>query len=132
MTMAGDALAGAGEPAGAALPPAALEKVRDLVRAVRGEAVARKDARVKLLWDLLRRRQLLARTPWLRDLLRRIWEQGLPLRPRPLTTQQMVEVLRRWDILPGPDRPGRPQLKPVGVARPLRPSPERRALPARR
>jgi hypothetical protein len=113
-----DMMADDRELAGLGAAPAALETVRDLVRAVRGQAVSRKDARVKTLWDLLRQRELLRRSPWLRDLLRRMWEQGLPLRPRPLTTQRMVSVLRQWDVLPGPDRPP-PRLKPVGVARPV-------------
>jgi hypothetical protein len=106
---------------------AAPEKLRDLIRAVRGEAVPKKDVRVKALWDRLRERQLLRRDPWLQALLRRIWEQGLPLRPRPITTARMVDVLRRWDFLPGPARPAL-TLKPVGSMRPAHPQPARRAL----
>jgi hypothetical protein len=71
-----------------------------LIRAVRGEAMRPKDPRVKLLWDLLRQRQLLRRSAWLRGVLRRIWERGLPARPHPRTTVRLLLRLRRWGILP--------------------------------
>ncbi len=73
--------------------------LRGLIRAVRGEAIQPKDARVKSLWNLLRQRQLLRRSPWLRGALLRIW-QGLPARARPITTKKLVLRLRRWGILP--------------------------------
>ena len=74
--------------------------LRGLIRAVRREAVQPKDARVKSLWDLLRQRQLLGRSQWLRPVLRRTWKQGLLARPRPITTRRMVRLLRGWGILP--------------------------------
>jgi len=74
--------------------------LRGLIRAVRREAVQPKDARVKSLWDLLRQRQLLGRSQWLRAVLRRTWKQGLLARPRPITTRRMVRLLRGWGILP--------------------------------
>jgi hypothetical protein len=110
--------------------------LRGLIRAVRREAIQPKDARVKSLWDLLRQRGLLGRSLWLRALLRRIWERGLPARPRPRTTRRTIRLLRRWDILPVTSvRPTagssvsvsiQPQvtLKPVRpvIVRPVRPS----------
>jgi hypothetical protein len=111
--------------------------LQGLIRAVRSEAVQPKDTRVKSLWDLLRQRQLLARSPWLRAVLRRIWNRGLPARPRPRTTQRLVRRLRRWGILPPlavspmarrpvPTRP----LTPVTL-RPVRPVAARPVQPVR-
>ena len=74
--------------------------LRGLIRAVRREAMQPKDPRVKTLWDLLRQRGLLAQSTWLRAVLRRIWDRGLQARPRPRTTQRMVQLLRGWGILP--------------------------------
>jgi hypothetical protein len=102
-----------------------------LIRAVRGEAMPPKDPRVKSLWGLLRQRGLLARSPWLRQMLRRIWSGGLAARPRPRITRRLVRLLRRWGILPGRTAwqtapqpvPGSMRyLQPVGIrrARPLR------------
>ena len=65
-----------------------------------------KDARVKSLWNLLRQRQLLARSPWLQRVLQHIWQQGLGARVRPKTARRMARVLRRWAVLP--PRPGAP------------------------
>jgi hypothetical protein len=101
--------------------------LKGLIRAVRREAIQPKDGRVKSLWDLLKQRQLLARSVWLRALLRRVWDRGLPARHRPRTTKRLVGQLRVWGILPAPVRrlatPGLrpvPPGKPVAV-RPLRP-----------
>jgi hypothetical protein len=114
--------------------------LKGLIRAVRSEAMKPKDARVKSLWDLLRRRELLRRSPWLRTVLRRIWDQGLPARPRPRTTQELTMWLRRWGILPPlavRPMPGRPvaarrlrpvrpvAVRPVGTARPVAARPMR-------
>ena len=75
--------------------------LRGFIRSVRSEAIQPKDARVKSLWDLLRQRQLLRRSPWLKALLSRMWYQGLPqARPRPRTTRRVARRLRRWGILP--------------------------------
>jgi hypothetical protein len=114
--------------------------LKGLIRAVRSEAIKPKDARVKSLWDLLRQRQLLRQSPWLKAVLRRIWDQGLPARPRPRTTTRMVESLRHWAILPPLARGGaahrplppaqavRPvALKPVASVRPAGMQPVRRA-----
>jgi hypothetical protein len=107
-----------------------------LLRAIRREAIAPRDARIKLLWDLLRQRGLLSRDPWLRDLLRRIWQQGLAARSRPRTTRRMRDLLRTLGILPprapapvvvqGPLRPFRSV-----IARPLHPVSVRPVRPAR-
>jgi hypothetical protein len=77
--------------------------LRGLIRTVRRGAIAPKDPRVKSLWNLLRERQALARSPWLKGLLLRFW-QGLPARERPRTTRRMVRRLRTLGILP--PRPG--------------------------
>lgn len=74
--------------------------LRGLIRAVRREALQPKDARVKSLWDLLRQRQLLRRSPWLRAVLRRIWDRGLSARPHPRTANRIKRELRLWRILP--------------------------------
>ena len=74
--------------------------LRGLIRAVRSEAIQPKDARIKSLWDLLRQRQLLRRSPWLKAALRRIWNQGLSARPRPRTASRIKRRLRLWGILP--------------------------------
>ena len=74
--------------------------LRGLIRAVRTEAVQPKDPRVKSLWDLLRQRQLLRRSPWLKAVLRRIWNRGLSARPRPRTARRIKRRLRLWGILP--------------------------------
>jgi hypothetical protein len=94
---------------------AAPDWLRGLIRAVRGEAIQPKDARVKSLWDLLRQRQLLGKNPWLKAVLRRIWDKGLSPRPRPLTTTRMVQCLRLLDILP-------PLARGAGARRPLAPA----------
>lgn len=79
--------------------------LRGLVLAVRREGLQPKDARVKSLWDLLRQRQMLGQSPWLKAVLRRFWERGLPVRERPRATRRMVRLLRRWGILPPPVAP---------------------------
>jgi len=75
------------------------DSLRGLVRAIRREAIQAKDPRIKSLWDLLRQRGLLARSPWLKGLLLRCW-QGLPARERPRTTRRLVARLRAIGILP--------------------------------
>ena len=74
--------------------------LKGLIRSVRHEAIKPKDPRVKSLWDLLRQRQLLRRSPWLEAVLRRIWSQGLSARPHPRTAHRIVRRLRLWGILP--------------------------------
>lgn len=74
--------------------------LRGLLRTVRIEAVQPKDTRIKSLWDLLRQRQLLRRSPWLKAVLRRIWNRGLSARPHPRTARRIKLRLRRWGILP--------------------------------
>lgn len=74
--------------------------LRGLLRAVRLEAVQPKDARVQSLWNLLRERKVLHQSPWLKAVLRRIWDRGLAARPHPRTTRRIKMRLRRWGILP--------------------------------
>lgn len=88
--------------------------LRGLLRAVRLEALQPKDARVKSLWDLLRQRQLLHRSPWLKAVLRRIWERGLSARPHPRTATRIKLRLRRWGIL-APIAVSAPAYRPVGI-----------------
>lgn len=74
--------------------------LRALIRTLRTEAIQPKDPRVKSLWDLLRQRHLLHRSPWLKAVLQRIWNRGLSARPRPRTTSRIKHRLRSWGILP--------------------------------
>jgi hypothetical protein len=100
-----------------------------LIRAIRGEAIAPRDARVRSMWSMLRQRGLVRRSPWLRNLLLRIWRQGLAARPRPRTTQRLLRLLRRWRVLPASALPpiivapvvAQPVVVSPGVPRPLRP-----------
>lgn len=95
------------------------------IRAVRREAISPKDERVRRLWNLLRQRQILSRSPWLRMLLRRIWDQGLAARQRPRTTMRLVRRLRRWDILPASARPLGHRRAVIRPLAPIRPRPLR-------
>ena len=88
--------------------------LRGLIRAVRTEAIQAKDTRVKSLWDLLRQRQLLQRSPWLKAVLRRIWNRGLSARRRPRTASRIKQRLRRWGILP-PISVGAAVHRPAGM-----------------
>jgi hypothetical protein len=122
--------------------PSVPEWLKRLLRTVRSESMSPKDPRVKSLWGLLRDRQLLNRDVWIKTVLRRMWNEGLPARPRPRTTERLVSTLRHWQVLPprhphavihrAPPRPVpiravRPvAARPVGTARraplqPLRP-----------
>jgi len=84
--------------------------LKGLIRTVRREALQPKDARIKSLWDLLRQRQLLQRSRWLKAVLQRMWSRGLSVRPRPRTVRRIVQILRRWGILP-------PKLVGAGASR---------------
>lgn len=88
-------------PAPAPEPTPALSRgwLRDLLRGIRRDGVQPRDPRVKALWGLLRRRQLLGQSPWLRDRLRYIWQQGLNARHRPRTTSRLLALLRNWGVL---------------------------------
>ena len=119
--------------------------LKGLIRAVRNEAIQPKDARVKSLWDLLRQRQLLGKSPWLKAVLYRIWSRGLSARPHPRTARRIVSRLRLWGIwppksvraaaprpapmrplAPAPVQPVRPvAVKPVGSVKPVTMQPVR-------
>lgn len=74
--------------------------LKGLLRSVRTEAIQPKDTRIKSLWDLLRQRQLLRRSKWLKTVLFRVWKNGLSARPHPRTARRITRRLRRWGILP--------------------------------
>jgi hypothetical protein len=101
--------------------------LRGLIRAARRQGLQTRDARVRLLWNLLRQRQLLGQSPWLQAVLRRIWRQGLTARPRPRTAERLVQLLRGWGILPPakarPMAPRPQSIRPLApvVVRPVRP-----------
>jgi hypothetical protein len=121
--------------------------LKGLIRTVRSEAIQPKDARVKSLWDLLKQRQLLGRSPWLKAVLQRIWSRGLSARPHPRTARRIVRRLRLWGIWPPrsvsaaaprpattrplapvPVQPVRPvAVKPVGSVKPVSMQPVRPA-----
>jgi hypothetical protein len=107
--------------AAAVAPP---DWLRGLIRALHHEAMQPKDARVKSLWDLLRQRQLLGRSPWVRAMLHRIWDRGLVARPRPRLTHRLVRRLRRWGILP-PARPAAQHPVPIRTLQPVAAQPIR-------
>ena len=103
--------------------------LRGLIRAVRQEGFQPKDARVKLLWDVLRQRQLLGQSRWLTGVLLRTWNRGAPARERPRVTRRLVELLRGWGLL-GPLAvpevvPQPIAMRPFGPV-PIRPQPLRR------
>ena len=121
--------------------------LKGLIRTLRSEAIQPKDARVKSLWDLLRQRQLLGKSPWLKAVLQRIWSRGLSARPHPRTARRIVRRLRLWGIwpprsvstaaprpatmgplVPVPVQPVRPvAVKPVGSVKPVTMQPVRPA-----
>ncbi len=82
-----------------------------LAQNIMGGAMPPRDPRVRQLYDLLRQRQLWARSPNTRRVLRFAWKNGLANRPRP-RTGAVVHAWRlaRWGLLPGQagPRPGLP------------------------
>lgn len=79
--------------------------LRALLQGIRETGVQPRDPRVKALWELLRRRQLLARSPWARTRVRFIWQKGLNARPRPKTIARLVALLRnRGPLTAGAER----------------------------
>jgi hypothetical protein len=95
--------------------PGAPDWLATLIRAMRGESLAPKDARVKSLWNMLNERRLLRQSPWMQRVLRHAWSRGLQARQRPKLARRLVRRLRRWGILPA-----RAVARPVAL-RPLRP-----------
>jgi hypothetical protein len=123
--------------------PAVPEWLSGLMRAIAQEPVQPKDARVKLLWELLRQKQLLNRDPWVKQLLRRAWTRGLRAQPRPRATRRLHAALHAWGVLPTPPAPVAPAAatqttgtQPLPLAplrlRPLRPVAVRRVGRLRR
>src|SRR5688572_25848911 len=126
--------------------------LRALLQAIRETGVQPRDPRVKALWQLLRRRQLLARSPWARTRLKFIWQRGLNAKPRPRTIARLLALLknrapltvnvqqrlwsrgpRRAAITRAPMRRLQPvavrrvaTLRPVGRQQPVRPVAARR------
>jgi hypothetical protein len=70
-----------------------------LIEAVRTAGLQPRDPRVKSTWDLLRSRGLLSRELWVRRLLRRMWQQGLPPGNRPRSAERLDTALRSWGVL---------------------------------
>lgn len=68
---------------------------QSLIQAVQSGAVPPKDVRIKFLWEFLRQRQLLNRSPWLKAALQRIWGQGLSVRQSPGTAQRLIRHLSK-------------------------------------
>ena len=88
-------------PPPAPAPPPVLGRgwLRALLYGIRQTGVPPRDPRVRGLWRLLRRRQLLEQNTWIKATLRHIWEKGLGQRYRPRTTRRMVAQLRAWGVL---------------------------------
>jgi hypothetical protein len=90
-----------------------------LIQTVRQGGLKPKDPRVKSLWNLLKQRQLLHRSRWLKKTLGFMWKQGLSARPRPNRARRIERLMRKWAILPGmPASAARGSIKPM-VARPI-------------
>ena len=126
--------------------------LRALMQGIRETGVQPRDPGVKALWALLRRRQLLASSPWARTRLKFIWQNGLNAKPRPRTAARLLALLRNqapvtvnlqqqlWSrgprraaITRAPMRRLRPvavrrvaTLRPVGRPQPVRPVAARR------
>ncbi len=94
--------------------------LRQLLKSIRHEAVKPQDPRIKSLWELLRQRQVLGRSRWLKAVLRRIWRQGLAARARPRLANRVVSRLRYWRILPQKTNALKTPLTPAGM-RPVSP-----------
>ena len=99
-------------------PPRRPGWLRQLLHGIGAAGVQPRDPRVKQLWDLLRQRGLLARSPWLKARLRYIWGTGLVVRPRPRTVSRMRALLLQWGVL----RP-RIGMGPGAVLSPVTPGP---------
>lgn len=84
-----------GEELAAPIPP----WLPGLMASIRQGGLRPKDPRVRSLWTVLRQRGLLARSPWLQQRLRYIWNNGLSVRLRPRTAARMTILLRRWGFL---------------------------------
>ena len=67
-----------------------------LAQNIRGGAMPQRDPRIRQLYDLLRQRQLWARSPNTRRILRFAWKNGLADRQRPRTGDWFIWRLRRW------------------------------------
>lgn len=122
---------------GTVTAPTVPDWLLGLIRTIRREAMQPKDRRVKALWNLLRQRQQLGQSLWLRGMLRRIWDRGLTAQPRPRTARRLVRLLRRLGVLPSqvgfrPPLAARPlRARVVRPVRPLRLQPVRpRRLPS--
>ena len=61
------------EPLPTPVPALGRGWLRALLQGIRESGVQPRDPRVKALWALLRRHQLLARSPWARTRLKFIW-----------------------------------------------------------
>ncbi|MGH8489132.1 MAG: transglutaminase-like domain-containing protein [Gammaproteobacteria bacterium] len=101
--------------------------LKGFIKAVRSGPIQPNDARVKMLWGLLKQRQLLGKSPWLQTVLHRIWNQGLSARPHPRTTSRIVRRLRRWGIWPAKSVKSAPP-RPA-TTRPLAPAAMQAARP---
>ena len=87
-------------PSSTPMQPPALGRgwLRALLQGIREAGVQPRDPRVKALWQLLHRRQLLVRSPWARTRLRFIWQKGLNAKPRPRTIARLLALLRNRAI----------------------------------
>ncbi|QEU90454.1 transglutaminase domain-containing protein [Streptomyces kanamyceticus] len=79
----------------------------DLVEAVRQSGLPARDQRVRAVWDQLRAQGLLGSDPWVRQVLRRVWQSGLPPRPRPRTAARLEAALQSLGLSAG-SAPGYP------------------------
>jgi hypothetical protein len=74
------------------IAPTPRSGLRGIVRAIRSEGLQPRDPRVRRLWYLARSRGVL--DDWLRNLLRRLWQNGLPAGNRPRTADRIATVIR--------------------------------------
>jgi hypothetical protein len=73
----------------------------NLIQNVRQGGLKPRDPRVKSLWNLLRRQQLLHRSPRFTKLLKFMWQRGLSTNPRPKQASRIERLMQRWGLLPG-------------------------------
>jgi hypothetical protein len=85
---------------GLAAKPSPVTWLPQLIQNVQQGGLKPQDPRVKTLWNLLRQRQLLNRSPWLKKVLGFMWKRGLSARARPNRARRIEKLMQQWGFLP--------------------------------